>query len=153
MKRTTVVLLISALFPIAGHAATIEGRVVHPTRREASAGVRVFLLGIPREGDSFEENTTADREGRFAFRDVGRDAAYLIGATYGGVSFSGGSIIFEEGSPEQRTVTFHIYDRSDERGASRVEAIRYRVEREAGVYSIQQLVVLDNPTLRVVVVD
>lgn len=144
-------LLVSA--PAVAPAATIEGRVIHPTRPEAGVGLTVGLNGFLREGDTFESSTVTDEAGRFAFRGLPPQAFYALGTTYNGVKFSGGSVVFEEGKPQTQSLMFHIYDRTSDPGDSRIERVRLAIAREGGRYRVQQQVVINNPTLQVVVVD
>lgn len=138
--------------PAPAPGATIEGRIVHPTRPDASAGVEVFLLGITREGTPREERTRTDAEGRFSFAGLPDDGAYLLGATYRDVPFAGPSVVLKPGKKTE-PVTFHIFDRTDDPAGVELRAVRWVVEREAGTYRVRQTVEVHNSTLRVVVLD
>lgn len=141
------------LLPALALAARIEGRVVHPTRSGASAQLPVFALGLTRGGEHEEKTTTTDADGRFVFDDLPSSSAWLVGARYAGLSFPGGSAVFEEGKPELRSLVFHVYDRAEEPVEVGVRALRWIVEREATRYRMRQAAVLHNPTLTVVVAD
>jgi hypothetical protein len=97
-----------------------------------------------------ERTTTTGPEGRFVFQNLPANAACLVAATYAGVSFPGGSIVFGEGQPETRSVMFHIYDRTEDLGDAGVQLVGWTIEREAGTYRVRQSVVLNNPDLRVI---
>jgi hypothetical protein len=142
--------LVAALCATPASAATVDGRIIHPTRREAAASVPVLLACLRRGTDVVERTTTTDAEGRFVFHNLPSDAACLVAATYAGVSFPGGSVTFGEGQPETRSVMFHIYDRTEDLGDAGVRVVGWTIEREAGTYRVRQSAVLDNPDLRVV---
>jgi hypothetical protein len=138
---------------LAAPAATIEGRIIHPTRSEASAGLTVLLNGLLREGDTFQSSTVTGEGGHFSFRGLPPQGFYALGTTYDGVKFSGGTVVFEEGKPQTHSLMFHIYDRTSAPGGTRLERVRFAVAREGGRYLVQQQVVINNPELEVIVVD
>lgn len=144
--------LVGALYAAPAGAATLEGRIIHPTRRDAAGDIPVLLVCLGGGRDVLERKMVTDSEGRFVFGDLPSDAACLVGATYAGVSFPGGSVVFEEGQPETRSVMFHIYDRKEDLGDAGVSVVRWVIEREAGAYRVRQSVALNNPDLRVVMV-
>jgi hypothetical protein len=136
------------------HAAGIEGRVIHPERPDAGVGIPVRLLGVNRSGETHTEITRTGAEGRFQFRDLPAPAAYLLAADYEGLSFSGGSIVFEPDDVEgTRQAVIHVYDRSDDPTGLSIELLEWALEREAGVYRIRMAVRIENPTLRAVALD
>jgi hypothetical protein len=143
-------LVLSLPGPVEG--ATIEGRVIHPKRAEAGARLTVDLLGVNRAGQSIEQTTKTDATGQFAFRGLPSSAAYVLSATYEGVRFPGGSVVFEPGKPETRSVVFHIYDPTGERAIMEVRSLRLVIQREAGIYRAQQSVLISNPTLEALVI-
>jgi hypothetical protein len=149
--------LVIALAPATGPAATVTGRIIHPGRPEAARGLEVVLLGIGRGAEPIERKARADAEGRFRFDDVSPDAAYMVGTDYEGVRFPGGSVVFDANAPDverqTRDVIFHIYDRTDDASGLELQGIRWTVDREAGVYRILQLAIVDNPSMKVVVAD
>lgn len=132
-------------------AATIEGRVIHPTRPGGSSRIPVFVLCVQRDERAFERKTQTDREGRFAIEGLPDEAACLVRATYEEVSFPGGSVVFGPGQEDRRSVTFHVYDPTTEIGDARIRSVRWMIEREAATYRAVQRIVIDNPDLRVVV--
>ncbi len=134
-------------------AATIEGRIIHPTHPSAASGIEVFLLGITRDAEPHEERTRTDDGGRFSFTNLPDDSAFLLGATYQDIPFAGPSVILEPGQSEAPPVTFHIYDRTSDPSGVEVQNLRWVIEREAATYQVRQTVEVRNETLRAVLVD
>jgi hypothetical protein len=139
---------------VPARSATIEGRVIHPARADAAAGIEVVLLGVDRNGESIERKTQTDSTGQFRLTGLPTPAAYLVEAMYEEIGFPGGSVVFQEGEPDAtRTLTFHIYDPSADASRLVLRRVRWVLEREAGVYRLQQSVNVHNPDLNVVVRD
>ncbi len=134
-------------------AATIEGRIIHPTHPSAASGIEVFLLGITRDAEPHEGRTRTDDGGRFSFTNLPDDSAFLLGATYQDIPFAGPSVILEPGQSEAPPVTFHIYDRTSDPSGVEVQNLRWVIEREAATYQVRQTVEVRNETLRAVLVD
>ena len=135
-------------------AAVIDGRVVHPERPEAGADIDVRLLGVNRAGETHTDRTRSGPDGRFRFDDLPAPAAYLIAADYLGLSFSGGSIVFEEGSEgATRSSVIHVYERSDDAAELAIQSLEWVLEREAGIYRVRMLARIENPTLRAVALE
>ena len=127
------------LVPLTGGAATIEGRVIHPTRPEVRGDLEVRLLGVRGSGETIRLRARTDAEGRFRFEDVPAPAAYAIAADYGDLSFSGGTMVFEEGQEsDTRSSTFHVYDHASDPSPLEIQTLMWVVSREAGVYRIRQ---------------
>ena len=134
-------------------AATIAGRVIHPTRPSAASGIEIFLLGITRDAEPHEERTRTDDGGRFSFTNLPDDSAFLLGATYQDIPFAGPSVVLEPGQSEAPPVTFHIYDRTSDPTGVEARNLRWVIEREAATYRVRQTVEVWNETLRAVVID
>jgi hypothetical protein len=155
--RAAALLLCSVAWAAApaAPAATVTGRVVHPERPTASADLEVSLLGIRREGGAVERKARTDDAGRFRFDDVPSNAAYLVGADYDGITFSGGSVLFDPNDPageaQTRNVVFHVYDRSHDAAALELASLRWILEREAGVYRVDVLATVRNTSTRTVI--
>jgi hypothetical protein len=138
--------------PLLAKGEAISGRVIHPSRPEAGAGIELQLLGVSRSGQSVERTTKADSKGSFTFEDLPGNTAYLLAASYDGLSFPGGNVIFEPGQPPTRSVVFHIYDRTDDPHSAQVASLRLLIEREAGSYRVQHSLFVSNPTLKVLAI-
>jgi hypothetical protein len=142
-----------ALFPGDATGATIEGQIVHPTRRDAAGGIDVFLLGVTRGGEPREDRTRTDERGRFSFPGLPDDAAYILGATYNDISFSGPGLVIKPGETRAPPVTFHVYDRTDDPSGVKLGAVRWTIEREAATYRVKQILEIHNETMKAVVVE
>lgn len=133
------------------HAASIEGRVIHPQRGDAAADLEVVLLGVRQEGEPIERRTRTDARGRFRVSELPTPAAYLVAATYRDITFPGGSVVFREEAPEEtRELVFHIYDSSADGTRLVLRQMRWVLEREAGAYRVSQSFVVANPGLNVI---
>lgn len=154
-SKATVLLACLLLAPAAHtHAATLEGRIIHPQRPDAADGLVVRLLGVRSEGEPIERKTRTDAHGRFRLTELPTPAAYLLAATYEDITFPGGSVIFREEAPDEtRQVTFHIYDATSNAARVGLRQVRWVLEREAGVYRVLQSFVISNPGLQVIVRD
>jgi hypothetical protein len=139
--------------PKGGEAATLEGRIIHPDRPTAVAGLTVGLTGFRPDGEPFEASTRTDNGGRFTFEALPPRGAYVVGANYDGIGFPGGTVIFGEGKPETQSVVFHVYDRTSDPGGIRIESMRLLLRREGGTYRLEQRALVQNSTLQVVVVE
>jgi hypothetical protein len=144
--------LLLALAPPGAGAATIEGKVIHPTRPEAGAELPVALNGFGAEGEPFEATTATDASGRFAFQGLPSRGAFVLGATFEGIRFPGGSVVFGEEEPETQSVVFHVYDRTSDPEGVRMERMRLTLTREGGTYRAEHRATIRNPHLQVVVV-
>ena len=137
---------------IEARAATIEGRVIHPTRPEAAAVLEVFVLGVLRSGESLERRTTTNANGEFELADLPSPAAYLLAAVYDEITFPGGSVVLREATEEEtKKLTFHVYDRSSDTSQIVLRQVSWVVEREAGIYRVVQSMKIHNPGLYAVV--
>jgi hypothetical protein len=126
--------------------ATIQGRVVHPERSDAAAGLEVVAVGLGRDGETIERAARADREGGFRLEELPAPAAYLLRTRYGGIPFPGGSVVFQKDDPgESRQVTLHIYDHTSDISEAVLRRIRLVVEREAATYRISHDILITNP--------
>ena len=135
-------------------AAEIRGKVIHATRPEAGAEVEVRLLGLAGDDEPFQRRTRTDAEGEYLFADLPAPAAYLVAATFDGISFPGGTVSFRDGeAPARPPLVFHIYDRGGDASALGVPSLRWIVEREAGVYQVTQSLAVKNSSTRVVVAE
>ncbi len=154
MRHAAVAALLGCLLARAATGATIDGQVTHP-ERPGLGGVTVRLLGLTRDGETLQRHSTTDNAGAFRFDDVISPGAYLVMAVYGGLSFPGGSAVFEEGDGDAtRRVSFHVYDTTDDPSGIALTGLRWFVSREdAGVYRIDQVAEVRNPTTRVVLLD
>ena len=136
---------------VEARAATIEGRVIHPTRPEAAAGLEVFALGVLRDGESLERRTTTNANGEFELADLPSPAAYLLAAVYNEITFPGGSVVLQEVTGEEtKKLTFHVYDRSSDTSQVVLRQVRWVVEREAGIYRVMQSIKVHNPGLHAI---
>jgi hypothetical protein len=112
--------------------ATIRGRVVHPTRSDAAAGLEIALYALHAGGMPGLRRGTTGADGSFAFEGVANDASitYLVGARYGEVPFPGERVQFAPGELV-REVEIRIADATRDPGAVSVSESRLRFERTA----------------------
>jgi hypothetical protein len=149
-------LLVAALVAAASAArgAEIHGRITHPTRPEAAAGLDVQAIGIDETEQTITRETKTDREGRYRFPDLPAPAAYLVRAMYGDVVFPGGSAIFRPGEPAglEQTIDFEVFDSVADASKLRIASLQWVIARSAGAWQVRQAVVVANPERAVVVV-
>jgi hypothetical protein len=152
LAAAALALLAGAAGPAPG--ATLEGRVIHPTRPEQAVGVEVLLFGVRRGGgEVIERRASTDAAGSFRFEELPAGAAYVIAASYAGLTFPGRSVVLEaEDEEATREVSFHVYDRSDDASPLAVRGVQWTLRREAGVHRVEQTVRVHNPTLRLIAV-
>ncbi len=132
----------------------IHGTVVHPTRPDAVSDLEVRVLGLTDSNEPIHSSVRTDATGGFRFFDLPEPAAYLVSASYDGISFPGGTVAFRAGDPPSKApVVFHIYDRTTEATALSTPTLRWIIEREAGVYQVSQSLSVTNADSRVVVVE
>lgn len=146
-------LVFALLLPEAARAVTVEGRVIHPEKREAVAGLRIHLLGFSRpSGTPIQLETRADSDGRFRFTDLASPAMYMVTAKYKEIRFPAGRVVFEADDAEQsKNVVFHIYEPSDDPSRIELGSSRWVISGgEAGRHVIQQTLTVKNPDLTVV---
>jgi hypothetical protein len=135
-------------------AATIEGRIIHPKRPEAAAGLEVVAAGFHGADGKIEHKTRTDGNGRFRLSDLPHPAAYLLTTSYDGISFPGGSVVFRKEDPDEpKQVTFHVYERTEDPSNAHLKRVRFTVEREAGTYRVLQDLVLANTGLEVIALE
>ncbi len=135
-------------------AVEIRGRVIHPSRPDAVSDLEVRLLGLTDDNEPIRSSVRTDADGSFHFVDLAEPAAYLVAASYGGISFPGGTVSFRPGQdPSHPPLVFHIYDRTAEAAALSTPSLRWVIEREAGVYQVSQSLSVQNADSRVVVAE
>ena len=135
-------------------AVEIRGRVIHPTRPDAVSDLEVRVLGLTDKDEPIRSSVRTDADGSFHFVDLPEHAAYLVAASYDGISFPGGTVSFRQGQdPSKAPLVFHIYDRTAETAALSTPTLRWIIEREAGVYQVSQSLSIKNADSRVVVVE
>jgi len=119
--------------------AAIRGRVVHPTRPEAAAGLEVALYALRAEGMPGLRRARTGPDGGFAFEGIANDAetAYLVGARYGEVPFPGERVAFEPGQTE-RTIEIRIADTTPDPSAVSVGDASLRIERAGGGIAVTE---------------
>lgn len=145
---------VGLLLPLVAGAATIEGRVIHPSQPGAGAGREVVLLGVRGGGEPIQRTARSDASEQFRFEDLPAPGAYLIAAKYGGLSFSGRSVVFEADEAEAtRTVVVHIYERSSDPSPLTIRTLEWILEREAGLFRVRKVVRVENPTLTAITVE
>ncbi len=145
-----------ALLAWAGAAAgaEIQGQAVHPEGAAETAGLQVRLLGLTPEGEPVARDGRTDSSGRFRFDDLDVPAAYLILVQYRDVGFHGESVRFSaEQGGESRQVEIAVHAPSDDPSAIVLDRIRIFIDREPGLYRLDQVVELRNTGERVVLVD
>jgi hypothetical protein len=135
-------------------AAEIHGRVIHPTRPEAAADVEVRLLGLAKDEQTLQRQTRTDSKGNYRFDDLPAPAAYLLSASFDGISFPGGTVSFRsEDEPAKPPLTFHVYDRSTDASALSTPSLRWVVDREAGLYEVVQTLAVSNSSFTFISVE
>ncbi len=144
-------LLLASVAP--ARAAVIEGRVTHPSKAGAAAGLVVQVIGIDEAEKTIERETRTDADGRYRFEDLPAPAAYLVRARYGELVFPGGSAVFRPGEPvTDQKLDFQIYETSSDASRLTLESLQWVIARNAGVWRVQQNAVISNPNPAVVVV-
>ena len=149
------VLLGLVLLACAAHAraATLEGRITHPTKPNAGAKLLVEVLGLDKDENPISRSTTSDATGHYRFENLPSPAAYLVRAHYGGLAFPGGSTAFRSGDPKQsQTLDFKVYDQSTDGSKLHLTSVQWVIARSAGVWRIQQSANVANPGDAVVLV-
>ncbi len=148
--RALALLLATLALPV--HAAVIEGRVTHPSRAGATAGVQVQAIGIDASEQTIVRETVADDDGSFRFDDLPAPAAYLVRALFEGFMYPGGAVVFRPGEPEASDpVVFRVYDRTDDASALHLRVVQWVVEHDAGAYQVRQSATVSNAGSRVAV--
>jgi hypothetical protein len=151
-RTALLVLALLACAPRAS-AAVIEGRVSHPTKPAAAARLVVEAIGLDKDERAITRETKTDEQGRYHFDDLPAPAAYLVRATYEGVSFPGGSAAFRPGETDKReTLDFRIYEKSEDGSRLRLASLQWVIARSAGVWRVQESVTVSNPDSAVVIV-
>jgi hypothetical protein len=109
--------------------ASILGQVVHRTRPEAEAGIRVALFALGSDGRAGIRRTTTASDGRFTFEKISNDpgTVYLLGLRYADLPF-GARVVFAAGQLESRTA-IEIADTSHDTTGLALGASRLRVDR------------------------
>ena len=134
-------------------AAGIEGRISHPTRPGAAAGLEVEAIGLDPDEKAIVRQTKSDAQGRYRFADLPAPAAYLVRARYQGMTFPGGSAAFPPAEKDKRqTLDFSVYDKSEDGSRLRVTSLQWVIARSAGVWRVQESATIANPDPVVVVV-
>jgi hypothetical protein len=134
-------------------AGVIQGRITHPSRAEAVAGLEVQALGIDETERTITRETKTDAQGRYRFADLPTPAAYLVRARFGEIVFPGGSAVFRPGEPElEQTVDFEVFDTVHDPAGLRLTSLQWVIERSAGTWRVRQAAVVANPGRAVVVV-
>jgi len=134
-------------------AATLEGRITHPTKPGAGAKLLVEVLGLDKEEHPISRSTTSDATGHYRFDNLPAPAAYLVRAHYEGLSFPGGSTAFRSTDATQtQTLDFKIYDQTTDPSALRVSSLQWVIARNAGVWRVQETVSVANSSDHVVLV-
>jgi hypothetical protein len=151
-RAALLLLALLACAPRAG-AAVIEGRITHPQRPGASAHLPVEVIGLDPQEHGIERNTVTDANGHYRFDDLPAPAAYLVRATYGGIAFPGGSAAFPPGEEKKsQTLDFHVFDASSDASRLSLNSLQWVVERNAGVWHVQESATVSNPEPSVVVI-
>ena len=153
-RRRIAFALAAALLGVGpADAAVIQGRVLHTSKPEATAGLVVQAIGIDESEKTIQRETRADATGHYRFDDLPAPAAYLVRARYGELVFPGGSAVFKPGEPvTPQTIDFHVYDTSSDASRLRLSSLQWVIGRSAGVWRVNQNVVISNPDPAVVVV-
>jgi hypothetical protein len=144
-----------ALLACAAHAraATLEGRITHPTKPNAGAKLLVEVLGLDKDENPISRSTTSDATGHYRFENLPSPAAYLVRAHYQGLAFPGGSTAFRSGDKEQsQTLDFKVYDQSTDGSKLRLSSLQWVIARSAGVWRVQESATVTNPGQEVVLV-
>ena len=136
----------------AARAGEIHGRITHPAKPGAAAGLEVQAIGIDETERTITRDTRTDAEGNYRFSDLPTPAAYLVRARYGEIVFPGGSAVFRPGEHEiDHTVDFEIYDPTHDASRLRLGSLQWVIERSAGAWRVRQSAVVVNPERAVVV--
>ena len=131
--------------PTAGDVPTgpaqISVHVKHANSGQAVPGVEVILYSLDRSGKPGVRRGISDEQGRFVFRTIAIDLAYLVGARYKEVPFSGGSIFFDN-TESEKTIDLFVREITDQR--QRLAVNRHEVGLE---WQGQQLLVREEVRL------
>lgn len=132
-------------------AATVRGRVVHPERPEAAAGVEVVLYALPPSGVPGLRRVQAGPDGSFELSGISNDPEipYLVGARYGSVPFPGERFSFERGQTERR-VDVRIADATTDGSSVRVTDLRIELARTGRGVRVAETHRLHNAATRVI---
>ncbi len=132
--------------------ATLRGRIVHPDRPAAAAGMTVVLYALPTRGVPGLRQATADANGDFAFEGISNDphTAYLIGTRHAGVPF-GQRVVFAPGERE-RSVELRISDPIADAGDVSVGEATLRIDWLGRRLRVTETYQLQNSSERVVFV-
>ena len=151
--RAALIGLVLLACAAAADAATLEGRVTHPTRPNAGAKLLIEVLGLDKEENPISRSTTSDATGHYRFDNLPSPAAYLVRAHYDGLAFPGGSTAFRSGDPAQKqTLDFQVYDQTTDGSKLKLTSLQWVIGRSAGVWRIQQSATIANPSQEVVLV-
>ena len=133
-------------------AAVIEGRVTHPSKPDAAAGVLVTAIGIDEKENTIQRETRTGKDGSYRFADLPAPAAYLVRVRYGELVFPGGSAVFRPGEPElTQKIDLQIYETSSDGSRVRLTSMQWVIARHAGEWRVQQHAVIANPDPAVIV--
>jgi hypothetical protein len=151
-RAALVTLALAACAARAG-AAVIEGRITHPQRPGASAHLPVEVVGLDPQEHGIERRSETDANGHYRFDDLPAPAAYLVRASYGGIAFPGGSAAFPPGEEKKtQTLDFHVFDASSDSSRLTLNSLQWVIERNAGVWHVQESATVSNPDPSVVVI-
>jgi hypothetical protein len=133
--------------------AAIRGRVIHPERPAAAAGVEVALYALSASGEAGVRRVLSGADGRFAFENVANDpgTTYLIGARFADVPYPGARVVFEAGERE-REVEVRVGDATHERDAVVLVEHRLQLDPVGARLRVVETLVLRNTGTRTVYV-
>jgi len=153
MRGLLLTLTLTALLPLTGLAASLEGRLSLAGRDEALRGLEVELLGMSEDGKAATREARTDDAGRFLFRDLEVPALYLLTADYDGLHFNGPRVAFQAGEEDAtKSVEFEVYKRGNDAAGVSLGGTRWVLERgEAGSYRVSQSTLIRNSRERAVV--
>ena len=148
--RWLLVLWLLAQAPLA-FAASIDVEV-RERGGDALAGRSVRLLGLTPGGEPLSRDGKTDARGHAVFTNLPAPAAYLVTVEHEGVSFHGEGMRFGPDDPPDavRGQTIEVHAPSDDTSTIRVAEIQIFLRQEAGVYSLDQRVQIENSGDRVV---
>ena len=148
--RWLLALLLLAHAPLAT-AASVDIEV-RERGGAAVAGLPVRLLGLVPGGKPLARDGETNARGHAVFADLPVPAAYLVMVEHRGVSFHGEGVRFTDDDPPDavRGQTIEVHEPSDDTSTIQLSEIRMFLRQEAGVYSLDQLVQIENTGDRVV---
>ena len=149
-KLLLVLCSIAAAAEAPAHDGTIRGIVVNASDRRSPVGGAEVVLRMKLHGQLVPvAQTTADRQGRFVFRDlmIGSRYEYLPGANRQGVHYPGGRIKLTPQRPGAE-VELAVHDAVAHPSPLVIRRHEITVRPEPGALHVAESILVDNPSLK-----